>query len=603
MDSTATQEDLALPPSVEEGDAADNKAPRPFEAASQEEDAVIIPPSQQQQPTDTTDTTTAETSNNASLSYRQHTREVLSISGPIIISEIFQNTLPIVDIAFVGRLLSKEDLAAAALATVWFNLWNTTMMGFMTAIDTLLSQSYGAGKYAAFRTWTGTSLIVVFWTTIVVAGLISLCGPFMKLLGQDPNQADEAALFSYRLLPGIFPYYLFKVLVKYLQTQDILWPGVYVGICANGFNILFNWLLIDRWGLGIAGAPWATTLTRLVEFLLVLAYLFWAGRHQQQHQDPQSITVQGEATTTGITAFGEIPVDGDSAGENAINTETQKATDGSNLGQGLHMTWPIIFSKEHWMSRTQLRPFRKLAVSGALSIAAEAWSFEITTILAGLLGTVPLDAHIITLSIATFIFLSFPFAIGIAASIRVGQLTGDGQSGDAQRSCAVSMGLATIVQAILVAILWPCSGIVGELFSSDEEVAALVRELIPLSCIFMMGDAIQAVTGGTLRGLGLQTLNLFLNILGFWLLAVPVGSTLTFSGIDMGVQGIWWGFVVGIYASAFIGLVFLKFRIDWNLEATKASKRISAMSTFLVGELGEDTNNDAPFQREEVIKA
>ena len=600
MEPTASEEDLALPLSVEEGVASD-KASRSFEAAAKEEGAATIPTPQQQQPITTTPTA-ATSSKSASLSYRQHTRDVLSISGPIIMSEIFQNTLPIVDIAFVGRLLSKEDLAAAALATVWFNLWNTTMMGFMTAIDTLLSQSYGAGKHDAFRTWTGTSLIVVFWTTIVVAGLIALCGPAMKLFGQDSSQADEAALFSYRLLPGIFPYYLFKVLIKYLQTQDILWPGVYVGICANGFNILFNWLLIDRWGLGIAGAPWATTLTRLVEFLLVLAYLFWAGRRQQQHQHPQSSTVQGEATTTAITND-EVPVDGAGAVEYAINSESKNTANDSNLVQRLQMTWPIIFSSEHWMSRTQLRPFRKLAVSGALSIAAEAWSFEITTILAGLLGTISLDAHIITLSIATFIFLSFPFAIGIAASIRVGQLTGDGQSGDAQRSCAVSMGLATIVQAILVAILWPCRDIVGELFSSDEEVAALVTELIPLSCIFMMGDAIQAVTGGALRGLGRQTLVLFLNILGFWLLAVPVGSTLTFSRIDMGVQGIWWGFAVGIYASSFIGLVFLKFRIDWDLEAAKASKRISAMSTFLTGELGEDTNHDAQLQSEVVISA
>ena len=143
------------------------------------------------------------------------------------------------------------------------------------------------------------------------------------------------------------------------------------------------------------------------------------------------------------------------------------------------------------------------------------------------------------------------------------------------------MGLATIVQAILTAILLPCSALVGELFSSDPDVAALVTKLIPISCIFMMGDAIQAVTGGSLRGLGRQKLVLLLNILGFWMLAVPVGSILTFSTADLGVQGLWWGFVIGIYSSAIIGLVFLRFRVDWGLEATKASKRISTMSSFL----------------------
>lgn len=53
--------------------------------------------------------------------YREHLAHVTKLTYPIVLSEIFQNLLPVVDIAFVGRL-GKEDLAAAALATVWFNL-------------------------------------------------------------------------------------------------------------------------------------------------------------------------------------------------------------------------------------------------------------------------------------------------------------------------------------------------------------------------------------------------------------------------------------------------------------------------------------------------
>ena len=160
-----------------------------------------------------------------------------------------------------------------------------------------------------------------------------------------------------------------------------------------------------------------------------------------------------------------------------------------------------------------------------MSFSAEAWSFEVTTILAGLLGTVALDAHIITLTIATFIFLrwgyhvneppcivlinhhwhlcfimlfSFPFAVGIAASIRVGQLIGDNKPTDSKRSGHTSYFLACVTSAILIVILWPCRYLLGDLFSSDEEVSQLVSELIPISCIFMMGDAAQATTGGIL---------------------------------------------------------------------------------------------------------
>merc|ERR1712157_414594 len=160
----------------------------------------------------------------------------------------------------------------------------------------------------------------------------------------------------------------------------------------------------------------------------------------------------------------------------------------------LQNTWPK-FSKKQFSTKT-LRPFWKLSLSGALSLAAEAWSFEITTILAGLLGMTELDAHIITLSIATFLFLSFPFAIGIAASLRVGQLIGNQKSKDAQRSCYTSFLLSVVIQVILILFLLPCKNILGDLFSSDKDVSILVSELIPISCIFMIGDAIQATTCG-----------------------------------------------------------------------------------------------------------
>jgi MATE family multidrug resistance protein len=73
--------------------------------------------------------------------------------------------------------------------------------------------------------------------------------------------------------------------------------------------------------------------------------------------------------------------------------------------------------------------------------------------------------------------------------------------------------------------------------SSSDDVADKVADLIPISCVFMMFDAMQATTGGTLRGLGRQKLVLLLNLCGYWLLAVPVGALLTFVA-DIGVEGL-----------------------------------------------------------------
>eukprot|EP00980_Cylindrotheca_fusiformis_P006047 scaffold1301_cov128-Cylindrotheca_fusiformis.AAC.10 len=507
------------------------------------------------------------------MSYRQHMKGVFRLTYPIILGELFQNTMPVMDIAFVGQL-GKDDLAAAALATVWYNLWNSTMIGFMTAIDTLLSQSFGAQKYYQFSTWAGTSIVLVFLTTIPMSGIIALCGPAMHLFGQDPVLADAAGKFSYRLLPGLFPYYIFKTLNKYLQAQNKVAPGVWIGLLANGVNALFNWALIYAADWGLQGAPWATTLTRTVEFLMIVAYLYY----QKKCRPPT-----------------------------ATNT--------------LQDTWPRLDKNK--FTRTALRPFWKLAISGALSITAEVvsivhtmwrfhmfaivvwiqhfllpffylllfsqWSFEITTILAGLLSVLALDAHVLTLSIANVLFLSFPFAIGIAASIRVGQLIGEQRPKDAQKSAHASFFLSTVVQAILCIILLLCKDVVGYVFSGEDEVVHLVSKLVPISCLFMIGDAFHAILGGVFRGLGRQTFVLLLNVLGFWVCAVPLGAILAFVA-DVGVFGFWWGFNIGIYASVAVGIVILKFRVDWKLEAKKALQRLA------VADSETNTNNITPVE-------
>ena len=108
----------------------------------------------------------------------------------------------------------------------------------------------------------------------------------------------------------------------------------------------------------------------------------------------------------------------------------------------------------------------------------------------------------------------------------------------------------------------------------------------------MVGDAVQATVRGIMRGLGRQRLVLLLNILAFWILAIPSGALLTFVG-NSGVAGIWWGYVIGIYSAGFLGMLLLKCRISWDEEAKNATKRLLTLSTL--------RSNPSSSQVEEVV--
>ena len=72
-------------------------------------------------------------------------------------------------------------------------------------------------------------------------------------------------------------------------------------------------------------------------------------------------------------------------------------------------------------------------------LSFEAWFFEVATFLAAFLGTTSLDAHITMLNICAFTFLSVPFALGIAASIRVGHSLGAGKPAEAKATAKVAV--------------------------------------------------------------------------------------------------------------------------------------------------------------------
>lgn len=210
-------------------------------------------------------------------------------------------------------------------------------------------------------------------------------------------------------------------------------------------------------------------------------------------------------------------------------------------------------------------------------LTARGGFFEATTIMASFLGIVSLGAHSIALAVNTFLFVSFPFAIGNGASILIGNSVGEGKAVEASRSCHVSLALSYLVILTLVTVLLIWRQELAGLFSSDEEITEVLSHLIPIMCVFLVSDASVATAGGIFRGIGKQKWILSINMFGSWILAMPVAGCLAFK-TSLGIYGLWWGMSVGVLFSAFACQFVLNWRIDWDSECSKAEQRLSFMS-------------------------
>lgn len=76
---------------------------------------------------------------------------------------------------------------------------------------------------------------------------------------------------------------------------------------------------------------------------------------------------------------------------------------------------------------------------------------------------------------------------------------------------------------------------------------------------------VQGVGVGIVRGTGRQALGTVIIFVSYYVLALPVGIPLMFL-TNLGLAGIWWGFVLGLASQDIFLIAFVTF-INWQKEA------------------------------------
>jgi multidrug resistance protein, MATE family len=132
-------------------------------------------------------------------------------------------------------------------------------------------------------------------------------------------------------------------------------------------------------------------------------------------------------------------------------------------------------------------------------------------------------------------------------------------------------------------VLVSIPGLLARLFTSDVAVIAASVALIPIAGVFQIFDGIQGVSAGILRGAGDTRVPMFLNLLGFLGIGLPVGAWLGFTQ-RLGAPGIWWGLVVGLVVVSWLSGWRVHSRLGGRLERVRIDERTSDFPTRAVSE-------------------
>jgi MATE family multidrug resistance protein len=216
----------------------------------------------------------------------------------------------------------------------------------------------------------------------------------------------------------------------------------------------------------------------------------------------------------------------------------------------------------------------RLALPGLIMVEAECLAFEILTLMSSYLGTTALAAQSVLSTIISITFM-IPFPLSIASSTRVANLIGATLADAARTAAKVGVSGALIVGLLNMIFLSSLRSHIPRLFTSDEEVIAMVAEVLPLCAAFQVFDALAASCNGILRGLGRQEIGGYVQVFCYYAVAMPISTGTTF-GLGWGLKGLATGVAIALFLVVCIEGLFLS-QTNWQRSVDEARKR-NAMS-------------------------
>lgn len=456
-------------------------------------------------------------------------RKQRGLAVPLVAMNLTWFIKQAITLAFLGRL-GELQLAGGALGFTFANVTGYSILtGLCGAMEPICGQAYGAKNYKLLHKTLLMATLLLLLATIPIAILWLNIGKILPLFGQQEDMVDMAQRYLLYLLPDLVVTAFLCPLKAYLSAQGITVPIMLSSTLAVAFHVPINILLTQA--KDVEGVAIAVCVSDLLITLLLAFYVL----HMEMR-------------------------------------EREMWQEGGWWNQGIK-EWRALLS---------------LCGPCCLTTCLEWWCYEILVLLTGRLPNAKEAVGVLAIVINfDYLLFSVMLSLSVCASTRVSNELGANRAKAAYRSAYVSLITATFSGCMGAAVMIAARGCWGPLFSHNKEVIKGVKKMMVLMAMIEVANFPLTVSGGIVRGTARPWLSTYASIGGFYLLALPLGSALSFKA-KLGLEGLFLGFLAGASTSLLLLLVFIA-RIDWLEEAGNAQVRASAGEKFLTDESEDKT--------------
>lgn len=199
---------------------------------------------------------------------------LITLSIPIIINSLIQTLYNLVDGIWVSKISSVHFAATAFVWPVNF-LFISIGIGLSIAGTSLLSQLIGAGDLKGAKEYSAQLIAITLLSSIGLTVLGYIISPtVIRLMGATGDLANLGNTYLRITLLDIPFMFLFFNINSMMHAQgDTITPMLLSGASAI-INVILDPVFIFSFNWGIAGAAWATLVSRAVLAIVGVMMLF-----------------------------------------------------------------------------------------------------------------------------------------------------------------------------------------------------------------------------------------------------------------------------------------------------------------------------------------
>lgn len=201
-------------------------------------------------------------------------KKLAAFAFPLLLANILQSFYNVVDMLVVGQIVGDTGLAAINNASKLCYIINSICIGMTMGGAVLIAQYKGAndkkGQTETFQALTILSFVSALLVTVI--GL-TFYQPLFRVLNVPADAYQDACDYMKIICWGTVFVFGYNAVCSVLKgLGDSKSPLYFVGI-ATIINIVLDILLVGPFGMGTAGAAYATVTAQGISFVISIFYL------------------------------------------------------------------------------------------------------------------------------------------------------------------------------------------------------------------------------------------------------------------------------------------------------------------------------------------